>query len=130
KVKVTVFDVSNRTTPKELKATYLDGTYLNSRAIGNEVYVVAQNFFTGLPAPAYTSFNSDSIYESKDQYLARITGHELDLALPHFYTRSGAADSPLQPAGFVSDPARIYKPLSANDYNLVSLLAFDVTSTS
>jgi inhibitor of cysteine peptidase len=130
KVKVTVFDVSNRAAPKEVKDTYLDGTYLDSRAIGNQVYVVAQNYFTGLPAPAYTTFNGESIYESKDQYLARITGHELDLSLPHFYTHAGRADNPLQPAGFVIDPAHIYKPLSTNDYNLVSVLDFDVTSTS
>ena len=127
KVKITVLDVSDRTAPQQKQATYLDGSYLDSRAIGNEIYVVEQNYYSGLPAPAYTTFNGTSIYETKDQYLARIKDHELDLALPHFYTSSGDANNTLTPAGYITDPAEIFKPQSDNSYELVSVLAVDMT---
>jgi uncharacterized secreted protein with C-terminal beta-propeller domain len=127
KTEVTTYDVSNPASPTVISSTYMDGSYVSSREVGNTVYVVQQNYFTGLPAPAYTNFNGDTIYESQASYLARISGHELDLALPHFYTWSGGV---LTPSGFLSDPAQIYQPLDSNDYDLTSVVAFDVTGTS
>ncbi len=126
KTEVTVLDVSDRTAPKTLRQTDFEGSYLDSRAVGNFVYLVVQNYQGGLPAPAYTYFNGETIYETQDQYLARIKGHELDLALPHYYTRG--ADGQLTPAGFVADPAQIYEPRNANDYELLSVVSFDVTA--
>jgi uncharacterized secreted protein with C-terminal beta-propeller domain len=127
KVDVAVYDVSDRTAPHLVQATYADGTYTDSRDVGGKVYVVVQNYFTGLPAPAYTNFNGETIYETKDQYLARVTGHEQDLTLPHFYVR--AADGTFQPAGFVTDAAQLYRPTSDTDSNLLSVMSFDVGAT-
>src|SRR5262249_23592697 len=79
------------------------------------------------PAPAYTVFNGQTIYETKDQYLARVSGHELALTLPHVWTRG--SDGSFQEAGYVTDVTHLYKPRSDNDYNLLSLLSFDVTSS-
>jgi uncharacterized secreted protein with C-terminal beta-propeller domain len=129
KTEVTIYDVSNPASPVVVESTYMDGNYVTSREVGSTVYVVQQNYFAGLPAPAYTSFNGDTIYESLASYLARISGHELDLALPHFYTRTDAS-SPLTPAGFLTDPAQVYEPMDSNDYDMTSIVAFDVTGTS
>ncbi|HEV3082869.1 MAG TPA: beta-propeller domain-containing protein [Gemmataceae bacterium] len=130
KIKITVLDVTDPTAPQVAAATYMDGTYVTSRAIGDNIYIVDQNYFAGLPAPAYTSFNNEGIYESQDQYLARISGHELDLSLPHIYTATGDPKNPLQAIGLVADPALIFKPRSANDYNLLTVAVFDDTSNT
>jgi uncharacterized secreted protein with C-terminal beta-propeller domain len=130
KTKVTVLDVSDRSNPQVAYAVYMDGYNLTSRAIGNEIYLVNQNYVTGLPAPAYTTFNGISIYETEDSYLARIAGHEIDLALPHLYTRPGGPGTPLQVAGLVSDPAQIYEPLTASSDDLLSVFSLDVSATS
>jgi uncharacterized secreted protein with C-terminal beta-propeller domain len=132
KTKVTELDVTDPTAPQTVQATYFDGSYDTSRDINGIVYVVVQNSFTGLPAPAFTNFNGETIYESQDSYLARIAGHEFDLALPHFYVHQNPSDltSPLVPEGFVSDPATIYQPLSANDYNLLTVMSFDTSSNA
>jgi inhibitor of cysteine peptidase len=128
KTKVTVFDVSDRSHPQVLSATYVDGYNVTSRAIGNDIYLVNQNYVTGLPAPAYTFFNGTTIYETQDQYLARIAGHEIDLALPHLYTRPGGPGTPLQAVGLVSDPAQIYEPLTPNADDLLSVFSLDVSA--
>ena len=50
-VKLTVFDVTDPTAPQVVQATYLDGNYVESRAVGDDVYVVLQNGLDNLPAP-------------------------------------------------------------------------------
>src|SRR5581483_5329844 len=77
----------------------------------------------------YTNFNGEIIYETKDQYLARIRGHELDLALPHVYTGT-VANGGLHAAGFLTDPAQLYQPTASNNNSLLSLFSFDVTSNT
>src|SRR5262249_41401389 len=123
KVRVAVYDVADRAAPHLVRETYADGFYLNSRAVGHFVYIAVQNYSAGLPAPASTVFNNQTIYETKESSLARIAGHELDLVLPHYWTRG--TDGSLVQAGFVTDAAHLYKPRSDNDYNLLSLLSFD-----
>jgi uncharacterized secreted protein with C-terminal beta-propeller domain len=127
KTEVTVYDVSQPTSPTVVQQTFMDGSYEDSREIGSVVYVVQQNYFQGLPAPAYTNFNGDSIYETQAQYLTRIAGHELDLALPHFYTKKNGV---LTPSGFLTDPAQIYQPLDTDDYQMESVVTIDTTGTT
>src|SRR5262249_5042877 len=84
----------------------------------------------GLPAPAYTYFNGTYIYQTQDQYLQMIAGHELDLAVPHIYTRPGGPGTPLEVVGLASDPAQIYKPLVSGANDLLSLFSLDVSSAN
>jgi uncharacterized secreted protein with C-terminal beta-propeller domain len=130
RTKITVLDVSDRSNPKVASATYVDGFIMGSRAIGNEIYLVNQNYVTGLPAPAYTYFNGTYIYQTQDEYLHMIAGHELDLGLPHIYTRPGGPGTPLEVAGLVSDPAQIFKPLVSNADDLLSVFSLDVSSAN
>lgn len=53
-VTVTVFDVSDPTSPRELEQTKLDGAYRDSRAIDDKVLVVVDNSQLSLPAPSVT----------------------------------------------------------------------------
>jgi uncharacterized secreted protein with C-terminal beta-propeller domain len=129
-VKITVVDVTDPTTPQVVQSTYLNGTYVNSREVGNDVYLVVENYYAGLPAPEYSNFNGTTIYESQASYLSRIQGHEADLSLPHFYVHANGPNSPLTPSGLVTDPANIYQPESANDNDLLTVLAFDPTASS
>jgi hypothetical protein len=128
--KVTVLDVADRTAPRTVQETYAEGALQSSRAVGDRVYVVLDNGAAILPAPLLLNVNNQWVYETQDQYLARIAGHEIDLALPHLYTRPGGPGSGLQAAGLLSDLTHLYQPQSANDTTLISVLAFDVTSDS
>jgi len=129
KIKETVFDVSDPTNPQVVRSVYEDGSYLDSREIGNQIYIVDQNTFNGLPAPAYTSFNGEIVYETQDQYLARISGHEIDLALPHYYVGTTTTGDP-QSMGLLTDPAQVYQPLSNTDNELTSVFSLDVTDNT
>lgn len=130
KIKVTVFDVADRTAPKVAAATYMDGNYIDARDIGGTVYVAASNSFVGLPAPVANTVNGERFYETKDQYLARVTGHELDLALPHIYKRDAAAGGDFQPTGFVSDPAKILQPIGKDHSTLLAIAVFDTSKNA
>ncbi|HND56265.1 MAG TPA: beta-propeller domain-containing protein, partial [Pirellulaceae bacterium] len=48
---VTVFDVSDRTAPRVVEKTQLDGGYVDSRAIDDKVYVVLSSPMPTLPMP-------------------------------------------------------------------------------
>lgn len=50
---VTVFDVSDRTDPRIVQQTALDGGFRDARAVNGTVYVVLENSFN-LPEPLYT----------------------------------------------------------------------------
>lgn len=126
KTKITLFDVSKPDAPQVVQSTFFDGSYLESRAVGNNVYLVAQNYTGYLPAPGFTSFNGETIYDTKEAYLARISGNELNLALPHYYHKD--ADGKLQDAGLMVDAARLYQPTSSDQYTLVTELTFDMSA--
>jgi uncharacterized secreted protein with C-terminal beta-propeller domain len=125
--KVTVFDVSDRAAPRTVQETYADGSLQSSRAVGDRVYVVLQNYSAVLPAPLLLNKDGQWVYETQDEYLARIAGHEIELTQPYLYTNSGGS---LQRTGLITDPANLYQPQSFNDTSLISVLAFDVTSDS
>ncbi len=147
-VTVTVLDVSDRQLPTVVQETELEGHFEDSRAVGNSVYLVLRNDFylpppERLPAPDevqprqdlpeadammiakpyYWPEDGGYVYETEAQYLARIEGQVLDLALPHFSGRDG--DGTLVESGLVSQATDIYQPFSARDDNLVSVVVFD-----
>jgi uncharacterized secreted protein with C-terminal beta-propeller domain len=66
------------------------------------------------------------VFETEAQYLARIEGRVLDLALPHF--SSYGSDGSLAASGLLSEPTDIYRPLSPDDGSLVSVVVFDASS--
>ena len=151
KLTVTVLDVTDRTAPTVVQSTDLDGMLIDSRAVGNHVYLVMRdNFFLPQPnvIPPSDSGNSggDSgssvttdpfvfigticgqggTYETQDQYLARVTGHALELTLPTYTAH--AADGSVLKTGLVNEATDIYQPGSSNETYLASVVTFDMAS--
>src|SRR5207244_3998453 len=95
RLKVSVFDVSNAANPQIARSTYLDGGYLDSRAVGNQVFLVVQNTLGDALVPQVLETDDASRYETEAEFRARLSGTDFEAALPHLYTRPGGPDSPL-----------------------------------
>jgi uncharacterized secreted protein with C-terminal beta-propeller domain len=130
RLKVTVFDVSNAASPQVVKATYLDGTYVDSRAVGDQVYLVVQNSLGGALIPQIKTTGTTSRYETEAEFRARLAGGAFDAALPHLYTRPGGPDSPLVAGPLLGQATDTYKPLTPGDTNLVSVVTLDAGSAT
>ena len=149
-VQVTVFDVANPEDINVLESTTLEGSLISSRAIGDDVFVVTSHNFQ-LPGPEVIpnrdsstdvsstdqepNRNASSLsylpypgprgtYETKEQYLERIEGQELDLALPNMETVDGQGNEVA--SGLLSQPTDIYLPLDKYPWQLTTVSTFDV----
>ncbi len=131
----TVFDVSDRSAPALLQETRLDASHVDSRAIGNLVYLVTSSGF-GLPAPDLNCTppfdptagkpldpNATCVYETRDAYLARISGQVLELGLPHY---SAVDAGGVATSGLLTQPEEFYRPIVDNPWNLLSVVVIDV----
>jgi uncharacterized secreted protein with C-terminal beta-propeller domain len=127
-VKITVLDVSDPTSPQITQQTYLDGSYLSSRAIGDRIYVVVSNWFN-LPQPEYHSDGDRYTYETEDAYRARLAALPLSSFLPHFYTPGDTPQDPLKDAGLLTDPLKTFKPFTTGYNQLISLVVLDDSAT-
>jgi uncharacterized secreted protein with C-terminal beta-propeller domain/outer membrane protein assembly factor BamB len=133
-VTLTVLDVSDRQSPATVRQTSVDGRYVDSRAIGDVVYLVVQQGLT-LPAPMLIDVESGMVgpqqsldgsrrYETKEEYLARIEGQIIDLAMPHF--RSYGPDGQLIESALLSKATDVYWPAGGEAEAFVSVVAFNV----
>ncbi|MEO1522315.1 MAG: beta-propeller domain-containing protein, partial [Cyanobacteria bacterium J06633_2] len=143
-VHVTVFDIENPFKPKVLETSTLEGALISSRAIGDEVFVVTSDPFH-LPPPLLLESSDDGrelssatlqddiffpyppisgTYETKDEYLARISGQVLELGLPNITTQNGAGY--VVSSGFLTQPTDVYQPLDERWLQLATLSTFDV----
>ncbi len=136
---VTVLDVSNRAAPKLVQKTVLEGNYVQSRAMGDYVFLALSNN----AAPPAPILKMDPIpdelkdkpwqwprgvYETRDEYLARVRanlGAFVDQALPNY--SSYGPDGSLVRTGLLHEPEDIYRPLQAKVESLVSLVSLKVT---
>ena len=142
---VTVIDVSDRQAPALVDQTELDGSYVDSRAVGDSVYVLSSNDFV-LPCPMLIPVLDEElklgpdelpgdllvlpypdegyVYETQEQYLERIRGHVLDLVLPGFV--ASGPDGEAADWGLLTEPTDVYQPGSSYDTNLLGVVVFDV----
>jgi len=157
-VTVSVFDVTDRDAPELVTETDVDGSYVDSRAIGNLVYLVLRDDFflpaperilvpgdpaigidggisggtsdldAGLVAPdiGYLLPGEQYVYETEEQYITRIEGQVLDLALPQ-YTGYDTAGEPVE-SGLLSEATDVYHPLRPEHVNLISVAVFDTAA--
>ena len=131
---VTVFDVGDRTNPRIVQTTKLEGRYVESRGVGDHVYLVAANSAVA-PLPEIIRADDEldpwqGVYETKEQYLERFlaeTGAFVEEALPNY--ASYGSDGELARSGLVHQPEDIYQRLQPNASNLLSLISIDVTNT-
>jgi hypothetical protein len=143
---VTILDVSDRTAPRVVRKTTIDGDYVESRRIGRFVYLVQQSSINvNLPYPRYACETdpvaetaavpvSDSLfrrltsivhcrYESRDDYMTRVTA---DLAgTLAGYTTVGP-DGELLSTGVAVPPDRISHPRDTNSSRLLYVASIDM----
>jgi uncharacterized secreted protein with C-terminal beta-propeller domain len=123
-VKITELDVSDLTAPSVLRQTTLDGMYVNSRAVGDQVYVILQNNLPVLPAPETHVEGNQIVYETADEYRARLASLVSDITLPQFSSQAaGQADA----SGDQVAINAIYKPEAPGEQSLFTVLSFDAT---
>lgn len=125
RTKVSVFDVSDRAAPRSVQETYLDGYYNDSRAIGENVYVIVRSGID-LVRPESTCTETECVYETEEHFRERLQAGGLDALLPGMYVRPGSGQ-PLQRTGSLSAAEDISRPRSLQEDNLLSVLVFDVT---
>jgi uncharacterized secreted protein with C-terminal beta-propeller domain len=130
---VTVIDVSDRAAPEIVQTTTMEGKYVDSRGVGDFVYVLVSNPNAYAPAPEVIDTDNDPAtpgrYETQDEYLARVTANPgvfVEVALPN-YTSYGP-DGEMVRTGLLNAPEDIYEPLVENAFNLISVASFDVES--
>ena len=150
---VTVYDVSDRTTPKVVKQTTIDGSYQSSRAVDGTVYLVLQRSVQ-LPAPSYTDtpieyltpvdggvIDANAVapeakirydpsaptamrtYETWDDYVARVGDDIVNLSLPHAYSVN--ADGSTVDLGLAADAGDIVRPQNPDQQSLVTVVSVD-----
>lgn len=134
KVTVSVFDVSDPTAPIDVQQTTLDGSYISSRAIGDQLYVSLDSYIYQpvLPGPEYRCTETECTYESEVDYGRRLSilvcdfVGSTDLRLPWFRTESG--DGTIVSSGPLSEATDIYyDPDDPYSYSrhLLSVVAID-----
>lgn len=129
RTKVTVFDVTDRTAPREVQATYLDGNFIESRAVGSQVYVIVQNYVGSVAAPQVITEGNMSRYETEAEFRARMAGQDFTGKLPQYYTRPIAGQPPVA-AGKLAPTNKTYRPDVPGDASLVSVAVFDVNGST
>jgi uncharacterized secreted protein with C-terminal beta-propeller domain len=126
-VKVTELDVSDPTAPAVVRQTTMDGSYVNSRAVGDRVYVVLQNSLPYLPAPQVQQEGDQYVYETEDAYRARLATLLAGVSLPGFSSQAaGQPDANGDEVGYDA----IYEPTSPGDQTLFTVMTFDAASAA
>jgi inhibitor of cysteine peptidase len=138
---VTTYDVSDRAAPHLIQKTRFDGSYFESRRIGNYVYVVTNQNYVSLPTPKITCEDEPTEdqfifivgrnchYETKDEYFNRVNesiGELINNVLPHY--ESFDANGQLVRSGLLNAPEDIFAPIWERDRTLMSVVSIDMTN--
>ncbi len=135
---VTVFDVSDRTDPAVVQTTKMEGRYIESRGVGDFVYLVLSNEAVA-PTPSVIfdppeEGAEDEVrsgrYETREQYIERFsaeTGQFVEEALPNYFSFDGAGE--MARSGLIHEPEDIFKRLQSDASSLLSLVSMDVTNS-
>ena len=128
KVKVTVFDVTDRSAPALVEETYLDGGLLESRAIDGRVFVIVRNTVL-LPEPLlrYDAARQADVYESEADYEQRLSALPLEELLPGYATNVAGSGGTATVTGSLLGGAGAYILDRPERSDLLSIVAFDVT---
>jgi hypothetical protein len=130
KVKVTEFDVADAAAPRVLRQTTLDGSYIESRAVGDRVSVVVQHNFNPLPSPEYRTTDDETAYETEAEYRARLEAIDVEGLYPRFTSGANEPEGNTQAAGPLLGFGSIYRPASPEDQSLLSVVTFDAGDPS
>ncbi|MCH5374815.1 MAG: beta-propeller domain-containing protein, partial [Planctomycetes bacterium] len=159
---VTVFDVTSPDDASVIRRFEVDGRFVDSRLLGETVYLVSQTDFF-LPPPvsrcqavdpgasgtiagasdanagmdSAATFNlppiegyigsTPCVYETQTEYLARLVGQELVIALPD-YSMKDSAGQEIASGSLLSSEA-IYRPPGREHDSLLTITAIDVSAS-
>lgn len=125
RLKVTVFDVSDRSAPVLAEETYLDGRYVESRAIDDRVYLVVENDLGPRPLVSKGADGLE-VCETQAAYEARLRAANIETLLPSYSTTVAGPGGEQQVRGSLLDAAQTYIPGRRNGSGMVTVAAFDV----
>jgi uncharacterized secreted protein with C-terminal beta-propeller domain len=92
-VQVSVLDVSDPSAPTVAEETQLDGYYVDSRSIGDRLYMVVSNPLH-VPGPRYVADGPTHIkYESKQSYIDWINSGGMETGLPGYTSTTADGQS-------------------------------------
>ena len=126
RLKVTVFDVTDRAAPSVVEETYLDGYLVDSRAIGSEVMLVVDNASPLPPPEIIETVDGRFVYETEAQYRARLAAAPVDDWLPQYsttFTGPGGEETIESP---IVDAPAVYVPKRPAGDDLLSVVVFNV----
>lgn len=126
---VLVLDVTNRSASTVVERTEIDGRIVDTRAVGDRVYVaVSADTIPGPASHEIADGDPDGLmtirkYETLDEFVARLRTEGLASALPMFRTYDGSDQ--LVAEGLLTHATDIHKPIGSQDRSLLSLVTFD-----
>ena len=130
---ITVLDVTDRAAPSIVQTTSTEGRYVDSRGVGDYVYVLLSNDNAVAPLPEIIDEDDDPTtpgrYETEEEYVTRVTanpGKFVEEALPN-YTTYGP-DGEMVRTGLLNMPEDVYRPIVPDAMNLISVVSLDVES--
>jgi len=130
---VTVIDVSDRSTPSIVQQTTMEGTYVDSRGVGDFVYVLVNNSEAVGARPIEVDEDNDPTtanrFETAEEFIARVTanaGAYIETALPNYTSYNG--DGEEVRTGLLNTPETVYQPLVDESTSLISVVSFNVLS--
>lgn len=134
-VQVTVFDVSNTSSPTVISKTLIDGNYSDSRMVDGKLAMIVQNdllagywggFGGGImfarPATG-GKMAAPAVSNTSLERLVRRT--PLEKLLPSFTTTGVNNGTKFADSGLISQPDSIYCPVTGMEANLMSVVLLD-----
>lgn len=124
--RITTIDVSNPESPAIIQDTSMDGYIVDTRAIGDYMYVVISHNY-GLPTPERlcSQTTAECFYETFEVYLEKLSDQALKLGLPSFEATD--ADGQTIESGPLTKVTDFYRPIDDDDTRLMSVVVFDVS---
>lgn len=131
---VTVFDVSDRSSPQVVQKSSMEGQFVESRGIGDYVYLAVNNTAVAPEPMVITETDEDGNehkrYETEEEYLSRFTANPGDLieaALPNYTSLDSSGE--IARTGLLNSPEEIYKPISNDASNLLSIVSININNS-
>jgi len=137
-VQVTVLDISHPTAPKPVEESVLDGRLVDSRAVGDNVYVVLDNSFPAprpVISPGYDLLLADgtaptaTTFESKEAYAERLAA-DWNVSVPGYTTVAYGPDGETDTSGSLAAAPNIYIPSDCTSTNMLTVALFNLSDGS
>ena len=129
-VKVTVLDISTPESPATIHESFLDGSYINSRMIDGQIYLIMNNS-PRFPTPWLLAAEDGNSVESPEHFQKRLAETDPNTFLPQFrsvdYTESGVVE---RTGNLLVDCSDVYKTQTDDWMNLTTVLSFDLDAAT